>query len=339
MELSTATSITRADLAGSNPLGSPAQAVLHVQPAFIVGAVRSGTTLLRLMLDHHPELAFHFEFEFAVDRIAADGTYPRLDEYQAYLAQHRVFQLSEGQIAPNLDFEQLVNSFLEQKRARDGKSIVGATVHHHIDRIQHVWPEARYIHLLRDGRDVARSCSAMGWAGNMYHAVERWIDAELSWERISKTIPEERQLEVRYEELIAHPEATLTAICQFLGTEFDPAIYEYANNSTYELPDATLTQQWRRKLNDHEIQLAESRISEMLVERGYELSGLPLLEISPAEQRKLARQDWWWRARFRMNRYGLPLFITDYFARRLPFQSVAHRCQDRINTIDNQHIR
>jgi hypothetical protein len=291
------------------------------------------------MLDHHPELAFHFEFEFAVDQIAADATFPPLDEYWGYLRQHRVFQLSQGRIDPNLDFEQLINSFLEQKRARDGKSIVGATVHHHIDRIQHVWPEARYIHLLRDGRDVARSCAVMGWAGNMYHAVERWIEAELAWERLSKTIPADHQLEVRYEQLIAQPEATLTGICQFLSTEFDEAIYQYAENSTYELPDAALTQQWRRKLSDSEIQLAEARIGEMLVERGYELSGLPPLDISPTEQRKLARQDWLWRAKFRLNRYGLPLFAADYFARRLPLTSLARKCRDKINEIDNQHLR
>ena len=136
---------------------------LHTQPAFIVGAVRSGTTLLRLMLDHHPELAFHFEFEFGVDQVSANGMYPEIDRYHDYLAQHRVFQMSGGKIDPDLDFRHLVNSFLEQKRVRDGKTTVGATVHHHIDRIQFLWPEAKYIHLLRDGRDVARSCMAMGW--------------------------------------------------------------------------------------------------------------------------------------------------------------------------------
>ena len=309
------------------------------QPAFIVGAVRSGTTLLRLMLDHHPQLAFHFEFEFAVDQVADDGTLPVLAEYHEYLSQHRVFQLSEGQIDPRLDYRQLVNSFLEQKRTRDEKKIIGATVHHHMDRIQHLWPEAKYIHLLRDGRDVARSCSAMGWAGNMYTAVERWIDAEQTWERLRTHIPPDRQLEIRYEDLIVRPEAALTRICEFLGTEFDEAIYGYADSSTYEMPDAKLIEQWRRKLSDEDIQLAEARIAEMLTERGYALSGLPILAISPAQRKKLLRQDWLWRAKFRMNRYGLPLFATDYLARRLPLEGFARRCKNKINAIDNSHIR
>lgn len=322
----------------SNPARASG-AVLHKQPAFIVGCVRSGTTLLRLMLDHHPELAFHFEFEFAVDQISADGTLPQLAEYHDYLSQHRVYLLSEGRIDRCLNYEELVNSFLEQKRVRDGKKIVGATVHHHIDRIAHLWPEAKYIHLLRDGRDVARSCSAMGWAGNMYHAVERWIESEGTWEQLRSQIPGDRQVEVRYEDLIESPKTTLTTICQFLGTEFDSAIFDYAKNSTYELPDAQLTQQWRHKLSEREIQLAESRISKMLTERGYELSGLPLITVSLSQRGWLALQNWWWRARFRMRRYGLPLFFTDFVARRLAIGPLARRCKDRINAIDNLHIR
>lgn len=291
------------------------------------------------MLDHHPRLAFHFEYEFAVDQIAADGTFPQVESYHEYLSQHRVFLLSNGKIDRQLNFEELVNSFLEQKRQRDGKSIIGATVHHHVDRIQHVWPEARYIHLLRDGRDVARSCMAMGWAGNMYHAVDRWIDAEKTWEQLRGTIPSDRRLEVRYEDLVVHPERTLTTICEFLGTEFDEAIFDYASNSTYERPDASLIQQWKRKLTEDEIQLAEARISGMLADRDYELSGLPILNLTPRKQRKLARQDWFGRAMFRLRRYGMPLFATDYVARRLPFDSIASWCKRKINDIDNSHIR
>ncbi|MEM8946037.1 MAG: sulfotransferase [Planctomycetota bacterium] len=331
--MSTIASSTSVSTGLTNPVA------LHAQPTFIVGSVRSGTTLLRLMLDHHPRIAFHFEFEFAVDQVGADGSFPSIKDYHDYLSQHRVFLLSGGEIDERLDFSQLVNSFLEQKRSREGKQIVGATVHHHIDRIPHVWPEAKYVHLLRDGRDVARSCSAMGWAGNMYHAVDRWIDAEHTWEQLKPTIPEERRIEVRYEDLIADTEETLARICDFLGTQFDPQIYDYAKTSTYDLPDAQLIEQWRRKLTDEQIQLAESRIAEMLTERGYPLSGLPRITVSSAEKKRLAMQDRLWRARFRMRRYGLPLFATDYVARRLPLESLRRSCLDKINDIDNSHIR
>jgi len=60
-------------------------------PIFLVGAERSGTTLLRLMLDHHPKMAFNYEFEFAVDQIDAAGNWPNLPTYYEYLAYHRIF--------------------------------------------------------------------------------------------------------------------------------------------------------------------------------------------------------------------------------------------------------
>ena len=56
-------------------------------PTFLVGAERSGTTLLRLMLDHHPQVAFLHEFEFAVDCVGDDGTCPALPDYYRYLAE------------------------------------------------------------------------------------------------------------------------------------------------------------------------------------------------------------------------------------------------------------
>ncbi|TWT97600.1 Sulfotransferase domain protein [Botrimarina colliarenosi] len=308
-------------------------------PTFIVGSVRSGTTLLRLMLDHHPEIAFHFEFEFAVDCIGPEGHLPSINDYHKYLRQDRVFLLSGGQIDPDLDYTDLVQSFLDQRRERAGKQVVGATVHHGFEKLPYVWPEARYIHLSRDGRDVARSCIAMGWAGNMYCAADRWVEAEKEWRRMAERLPANRKLEVRYEDLIERPEETLTAICRFMGVEFSPLIYQYAEHSTYDLPDPKLLGQWRRKISERELQLAEARMGDMLVERGYPLSGLPLITVGRSEERRLRWEDWRARSRFRRNRYGASLFATDFLARRLGIRPLAEWCKRRTDAIDNRHLR
>lgn len=311
----------------------------RVAPTFLVGSVRSGTTLLRLMLDHHPEIAFHFEFEFAVDRIADDGTLPNVRDYHEYLEQDRIFLLSGNEIDPSLGYSELVDSFLEQHRERRGKRLIGATVHHGFEKLPLVWPEARYVHISRDGRDVARSCLQMGWAGNMYTAADRWLEAEEAWNRMCESLPEERRLEVRYETLVEEPEATLTAICRFMGCEFDERIFEYAQNSTYDAPDPSLLGQWRRKLTDAEVQLAEARMAELLEERGYELSGLPRIEVDAARASRLRWDDWWRRAQFRRNRYGAGLFAADYAARKLHIGPWARHCKRRMDAIDNQLLR
>lgn len=309
------------------------------EPTFIVGSVRSGTTLLRLMLDHHPDIAFHFEFEFAVDCIGDDGQLPSLSDYHDYLNQDRVFLLSGGEIDPALGYCELTHSFLEQRRRRAGKSHVGATVHHGFEKLPYVWPNARYIHLSRDGRDVARSCIAMGWAGNLYCAADRWVEAENAWRRLAPKLPATHRLEICYEDLIEQPEASLTAICEFIGVAFSPRIYDYAEHSTYELPDPKLLGQWRKKLSDRDLQLAEARMGDMLVERGYPLSGLSRITVSPAEERRLRWEDWCARSRFRRRRYGLALYSTDFLARRLAIRPLARWCKRRIDAIDNRHLQ
>ena len=83
-----------------------------------------------------------------------------------------------------LDYPRLAQSFVAQYCARSGKPIHGATCHKHFDRLLRIWPRARFVHIVRDGRDVARSCIGMGWAGNVWHGSERWIAAGPAYEGV-----------------------------------------------------------------------------------------------------------------------------------------------------------
>ncbi len=83
-------------------MGHPPNDMIR-EPVFMVGSERSGTTLLRLMLDHHPGIAFHFEFEFAVERLADDGTFPPIEAYHKWLRSERGFRGSgERSIRPSI---------------------------------------------------------------------------------------------------------------------------------------------------------------------------------------------------------------------------------------------
>ena len=226
-----------------------------------------------------------------------------------------------------------------QRRDRTGKPLVGATVHRHFDRLLHIWPDARFIHLVRDGRDVARSCIGMGWAGNVWTGVERWIEAEHLWTSLSKNLSSDQHIEVTYETLIAKPVETLTDLCNFIGVPYSPAMLSYPQTTPYSLPDPKLIGQWRRKLSEHEIQLVESRISDMLVERSYQLSELPQLQIPPNMEQRLRLQDWWARVRYRIQRYGITLFLSDYLSRRLKLNLWQKLVKQKLNTIDSSKIK
>ncbi|MGK7889208.1 MAG: sulfotransferase [Leptolyngbyaceae cyanobacterium] len=309
------------------------------QPTFLVGAERSGTTVLRLMLSHHPDITWLNEFEYAVDLIGHPTEWPPLKDYYAWLDLHRIFRASQIEINKELSYPELVNDFLVQHRDRAQKPIVGATVHRHFDRLLRIWPDARFVHLLRDGRDVARSNIGMGWAGNVWTGVERWIEAEKLWGSLQEKIPAERRIDVTYEALITDPERELTRICEFLGVSYCPSMMDYIQKTTYDTPDPKYIAQWRRKLSDWQIQLVESRITTMLAERGYELSGLPSLDITAGLQQRLQLHDWWERFVFRLSRHGLPLFIADYLSRKLGLAQWQRQVRLKLNAIQATHLK
>lgn len=308
------------------------------QPYFLVGAERSGTTLLRLMLNYHPEITWCNEFEYAVDQIEYDE-WPDLADYYKWLEIHRIFQDSHFEIDTSLTYPQLVNSFLYQRLVRDNKSIVGATVHRHFDRLPKIWPNARYIHVVRDGRDVARSCIGMGWAGNVWRGVERWIDAEEMWKELSQKLSPDQKLEIVYEDLIVNYVETLKRICDFIGVEYNPAMLDYVHYSDYSLPQPSLIQQWKKKQTNRQIQLVESRVADMLTERNYALSGLEPITVTPWDKVTLRMHDWWGRINSRHQNIGSALFVSDYLARRLRISSWQKKTQLKINEIQRKNLK
>lgn len=314
------------------------QSSFNTSPIFLVGAERSGTTLLRLMLNSHSKLAWCNEFEYAVDLISPEG-WPELDTYYQWLETHRIFQATNFEIDPTLNYPQLIESFLIQKRTRDRKPLVGATVHRHFNRLLKLWSDAKFIHIVRDGRDVARSCIGMGWAGNVWTGIERWIEAENLWAVLSQSLPGDRQINVTYESLITNPKSVLEDICNFLNISFESQMLSYDKTTSYDLPDAKFMYQWKRKLSNREIQLIESKIGNMLLEKNYELSNLPSIEVTPAMVQKLKLQDWLKRVQFRIDRFGFPLFFADSLSRRLQLNSWQKNIRLKMNDIEELYLK
>jgi Sulfotransferase family len=218
--------------------------VLNTAPMpVIVGAPRSGTTLLRFMLDSHPDLAIPPETGFlALGQALGDGPDPRQaffdrvtqfppeapawldfgitkEDFSAALAVVEPFSVSEG-----------CRTFYRLYAARFGKSRVGDKTPlycQHLSTIADLLPEIRVIHLIRDGRDVALSLRQTWFSpGNEIETLaEYWVNCLAAARRESGACG--GYLEVRFEDLVADPAPVLRQICRFLDLEYSPAMLAY----------------------------------------------------------------------------------------------------------------
>jgi hypothetical protein len=237
---------------------------------FVVGPLRSGTTLLRLLLDHHPEINMFGEFEGAVSQAVGDD-WPDLDSYRHFVETDRMMQDLDFKPAYEKSYPDLVRDLLMQKAIRKSSKYIGASVHSRIDLLPLLWPEAKFISLLRDPRDVARSCIGMGWVGNVYEGAKFWLDVEAHRKVLKSRVPVNQILDVRYEDLVTNPAAELTRICDFMGLEFSETMLNLSD-TTYKPPAAQYANQWRSKLSVRQLSWVESRCGELMLEQNYELS-------------------------------------------------------------------
>lgn len=308
-------------------------------PFFLIGSERSGSTMLRLMLDHHPQLACNLESDFLVSHVDDEGSFPEMRAYRDFLARDRVFRHSRFEVDESLGFKDLVDSFLEQKRCRDRKRFVGATVHHDFHRLPFLWPNAKFVYLLRDGRDVANSAVGMGWAGNAYCGADIWIEAETRWSGMRERLGPGAYIEVRFEDLVRNPARTLAALCDFLGVPYSDEMLSYTQTSTYGAPDAHLASQWRTRMDATMRDRVEARIGDLLSKRGYPVqrSGRP--PVSRRQDLLLRLHSRIGCFRDRVTRYGLPLTLEEFAARKLRMDRWQAAAQRRFDAVIDRNLK
>ena len=308
-------------------------------PIFLLGSERSGTTLLRLMLDHHPRIAFNLESEYLVSQIADDGSLPPMAAYRAWLGRDRVFRRSDFTIDARLEYIDLVRDFLRQKMLRDRKELIGATMHRAMAKIPRIWPQARYVYMYRDGRDVAGSVVGMGWSGNVYVAADWWLAAEREWTALRRSIRKDQWIEVRFEDLVTRTRVELARICAFVGVDYSEAMFDYVRTSSYQAPDPHQCARWQSHLRPVDIRRFEARLAEGLTSRGYPLSGAPRVSIGPLYDRYLRLQSRIGSWRFRIRRFGVMLTLQDALLRRLQLRGSYAHVRENLDRITDRHLR
>lgn len=216
-------------------------------PIFVVGAQRSGTTLLASLLAAHPQLSsgpeakvFEKLTRAQLEAATADDAWPRLAVgalARVRLSGERVidlFDLSEDTLFSYLEHRShtaaamLAALFEADGRLPAGGRWVEKTPNHleHLDTIMREFPDARIVRVLRDPRDVAASQAKVPWASS-----SRLTNAWLWREFIQRTRPQvdchsKAILTVRYEDLLMDPETTMRRVCAHVSVPFEPAMLD-----------------------------------------------------------------------------------------------------------------
>ena len=305
---------------------------------FICGALRSGTTLTHLMLDAHPELENPGEFDFLFDvLIGKEGREPSAESFAMKLRRDRIFNSKNISIDPSChSYSDLLYSLIEQ--IQNGRTVC-LNIHRNFDFALRYFPDAKFVHILRDPRDVAKSSIKMGWAGTTYHGVDHWLESENSWDRLMKRASEDQIFEIRYAELIANTKSTLSALCQFIGRRFDQGMLSYYKGSTYSQPDLSLIEQWRDRQTTAEIELVEYKTRHILQKRGYKFSINTARRPSLLCRIKLFSINKYYRYIFSIRRYGMFLFVINKIITIFPNFPNAKKYRVRINEIQGRFLK
>jgi hypothetical protein len=208
----------------------------------IVGTPRSGTTLLRFMLDAHPLLAIPPETGFLMQAnyirgegdAARDALFDLITGFPPAGPTWDDFSLTRDELRFELElvepFEVAhgIRAFYRlyanhQKKARYGDKTPLYCAH--IGAIRQTLPEARFIHIIRDGRDTALSLRPLWFAPgkDITSLATQWRNLV----RTARAAAGQDYLEIRYERLLTSTETVLREICAFIELPFDPAMLRY----------------------------------------------------------------------------------------------------------------
>lgn len=151
------------------------------------------------------------------------------------------------------------------------------------NRLAEMFPDMRFINVVRDGRDVACSMverrfwpigatqdfpTTSRFCGEVTFekAIEYWVEMVNLSREVASGLPEKAHMDVRLEDLVRDRELTVRRVLKFLGEPFDRALIEFP------MREGSLGR-WRRDLDPKQVLFAEEAAGEELVRQGYAVDG------------------------------------------------------------------
>lgn len=265
-------------------------------PVFIVGTPRSGTSLLRVLLNRHPliglsEETYYFFYVFHRQRTFGDlgNIKNRAFLIDRYLETSRARRLGldmramrETLLNEGTDYRRLFLSLMKFYADSHGKKLYGEKTPHHAleaELLCSVFPDCRIIHIVRDPRDVVASLLRMPWGSRSAAANARlWLRCVTAAEQCSGR---SNYLRVSYESLACEPDQELRQVCAFLGVEYSSDMLKAESGNdvdrwwfqrSREPVNRSRLEKWRTELSPRKVAAIEWITGATMTDLGYERS-------------------------------------------------------------------
>lgn len=246
---------------------------------FILGNPRSGTSLFRLMLNSHsminatPECGFlHWWYKKYADWDSSCVTSNRLDEYISDLESSKRIedwkmdyaQLKEKIVQENPDnyakLGEIVYVFYGEQKGKKAKVIADKNNYYinHFNDLNEIWPDAKYILVIRDGRDVA--CSYLNietlvtnspykpkLSTDIKTIAKEWLTNNQNVLSFLESLNNNQFMVIRYEDFVTNSELYLTKVCNFLGLNFESNMLNYYIKNAKEQDEPLSSLDWKKK--------------------------------------------------------------------------------------------
>lgn len=264
---------------------------------FIIGCERSGTTFLGSLIGAHSKCVVTPEAQFVTDiyqktrinKFVPKDIFSKIKNTKRFKGWGVDIAFTESEYMHMNNYSDLILMMVEKYNIhKRHKKSARIWVDHtpinieHVDLLKRFFPNARFLHIIRDGRGVASSLKKVTWGPKTMRSISRFWIKKLAYGYASAAKYPQDILSVKYEDILLDTETSIKKMTDFLGMEYEkemldanglivPKNKKYQHKLVGKKADQSRVRMWEKNLSKREIEIFEYETNHMLTLLGYEM--------------------------------------------------------------------